>query len=172
MDAALKRFEAERLPDLHALFLLDLTAVARAGSGWGGTWNPHSMLLQFHNSLWNKLAKQFPGAVSGSEVSRMASQRLPYRQVCPLAQALRACYEQCMQAWCIRSLLVHRMQGTCLCSPTCVDEVEFLTYTFYACPACINIGQWQLQALGIIIMFVANGRPAARIRQVVCTPCD
>ena len=83
MDAALEQFEAQRLPDMHALFRLDVTAIARAGGGWGGAWNPHRLRAMFHLVLWGGMTKLLSPAcrMRPPELMGMVLERLPYRQV-------------------------------------------------------------------------------------------
>ncbi|KAK9799716.1 hypothetical protein WJX73_002771 [Symbiochloris irregularis] len=83
LDAAVVLYERERLPDLHALYNLDITAIPRLGGGYGGKWNYHHLLWRWHLALWNGLAK-LPGplgAVGGPEWNALGSQDVPYRKI-------------------------------------------------------------------------------------------
>ena len=81
INAGLKLFEAKRLPDVHALFELDLSALPRAGIGPWGRWDPRFWVTAFHMKLWGGLSKALPGLVGEPEIEQMSSKVLPYRKV-------------------------------------------------------------------------------------------
>ena len=81
VQPALQQFEKRRLPDLHALFALDRTAMARVGVGVGAKWNPCCLVQTFHTKLGLMLGKHVPGCSPMPEIMRISSERLPFRQV-------------------------------------------------------------------------------------------
>lgn len=82
VQAALERFEKRRLPDLHALYALDLTASARSGfSPTLGRWHPWALIQTFHTKLGFTLGKHLPGRSRFPEILRISSERLPFREV-------------------------------------------------------------------------------------------
>ena len=81
IEAGLKEFEAKRLPDVHALFALDVQAIPRFGSGPWGKWDPRFWVNKFHLGLWGGLSKALPGLIGQPELIQMSTQKLPYSQV-------------------------------------------------------------------------------------------
>lgn len=81
LDTALQRYNAQRLPDLHALYNLDMTATARAGFGTARKLNPHCLVARFHTLLWGSLSSLLPGRLPPPELSRMATDCLRYKEV-------------------------------------------------------------------------------------------
>ena len=111
VDAALELYEKERLPDLHALFYLDLTAIARlAGARWGH-WNPHYLLSRWHLKLWSGLAQVAAplGIQLGPpELEVFRNQCMPFRKASPqirLANQMQFVCQACVLQQCNGSAL-------------------------------------------------------------------
>ena len=85
LDKALAEFEAQRLPDVHALYDLDVTAISRAGTGPWGKWHPQYLVNRFQVGFWGGLHRALPRLFGQPEMEQIASRALPYRQVILLA---------------------------------------------------------------------------------------
>ncbi|KAK9799753.1 hypothetical protein WJX73_010481 [Symbiochloris irregularis] len=76
-DAAVDLYERERLPDVHALHALDVTALPRLGGGRGGVFNPWFLLTRWHLALWTGPL----GALGGPELRALGQEQMSYRKV-------------------------------------------------------------------------------------------
>ena len=81
LAAAVRQYERQRLPDVHALYRLDLSAQARAGAQGTPWWNLDYLGAKFHVLLALLLQKVVPQRFKGPEIMRMWSERMPFQEV-------------------------------------------------------------------------------------------
>lgn len=83
VEAAVARYEKQRLPDAHALYKLDRAAMARVGALGRQWWNLDFLAARVHVILGMALSKLLPRVFKGPSMTRMFGSIIPYRQVGP-----------------------------------------------------------------------------------------
>ena len=81
LERAIPEYERRRLPDIHALYKLDLTADARVGSKGTPVWNLDYLGAKVHILLNVGLMKLLPQVFKGPAMMTMWSTKMPFRQV-------------------------------------------------------------------------------------------